>query len=227
MREPLNIEELFYVLGNPTRRLLLKLLSMGPHYPFQLARLLNVSQKVIMDHLRILEEKGLVVKVGSEKSSIGPERTYYAVNNFFVMNFSLGPSLYELKVMEVRKSERRKGAVLGEVGGVASEVKELAKRLKEVNSEIKKLDEKMLKLLNIKQELSFRISELIDLLELSYPEKAILLSLVNKGCASLEDLSEELDMREKYVKEFLNHLRSLKLVEEDVENPGLYMVALP
>lgn len=221
MREPLDVEDLFYILGNPTRRLLLKLLSMGPHYPFQLARLLNISQKAVMDHLRVLEERGLVVKIGCEKSTIGPERTYYGINSFLMVDFSVAPSLYELKVVESRREEEEVEAFTGAFEELASKLKDLVRELEEVEKKLRDLEMQRVKVINVKQRIRIKISELINLLNLDYFERIILNLLIMKGGARLDEISEELDLREKTVGKYLERLKELNLVEEQ---NGVYRV---
>lgn len=221
MREPVNVEEIFYVLSNPTRRLLLKLLSICPHYPFQLARLLNISQKAVMDHLKVLEEKGLVVKLGCEKSNIGPERTYYGINSFLLVDFSVAPSLYELKILEAKREKESVEPVFGALEELTFKLKELVKELEEINSKLRDLERERVKLLNAKQKVNIKISELINQLGLDYLERLVLSLLVMKGKAHLEEISEELDLRERVVESCLKRLKERNLVEE---RNGVYSI---
>jgi len=221
LRKPIEVEDLFYILGNPTRRLLLKFLSMGPHYPFQLARLLNISQKAVMDHLKVLEERGLVVKLGCEKSSAGPERTYYGLNSFLIVDFSVAPSLYELKIVEAKREERKSEATSSVLEELTSKLRSLVKELGDVEKELKELERRRVEALDAKQRISVRISELINLLDLDYIEKLILSLLVIKGGARLEEISEELDLREKHVEKCLERLKERGLIEEQ---NGFYSV---
>ena len=48
------------VLGNHNRRAILALLSQRPCYVSEMSELLNVGPKAVIDHLRMLEEAGLV-----------------------------------------------------------------------------------------------------------------------------------------------------------------------
>ncbi len=219
MREPLDVEDLFYILGNPTRRLLLRLLSMGPNYPFRLARLLNISQKAIMDHLKVLEERGLVIKLGCEKSSIGPERTYYAINSFLMVDFSVAPSLYELKVVEAKREKEEESITVVGFEELKEKLRSLVGELRKVEDELKEIERRKVNVLDAKQKISVKISELLNLIDLSYQERIILTLLLMKGGASLEEISDELDIREKYVKKCLERLKTLNLIEE---NNGVY-----
>ena len=50
------VNELFYLLENPTRRRILELLSREGHYPLQLSKEMSVTQQAVVKHLNILEE---------------------------------------------------------------------------------------------------------------------------------------------------------------------------
>ena len=65
------VDELFYLLENPTRRRILQLLSVERLYPLQLSKEIDVTQQAVVKHLRILENHGLV-KSRDEPSRRGP-----------------------------------------------------------------------------------------------------------------------------------------------------------
>ena len=48
------VDELFYLLENPTRRRILQLLSVERLYPLQLSKEIDVTQQAVVKHLRIL-----------------------------------------------------------------------------------------------------------------------------------------------------------------------------
>ena len=52
---PQNADDWLTVLGNKTRREILRLLSQEAHYPFQIAKNLLVSQQTVERHLKVLE----------------------------------------------------------------------------------------------------------------------------------------------------------------------------
>jgi DNA-binding transcriptional ArsR family regulator len=65
-RSKINIDRLFYALGDPTRRAILDKLCERPHSVSGLAAPLNISLTAVVQHLQVLEESGLVhtAKVG-------------------------------------------------------------------------------------------------------------------------------------------------------------------
>ncbi len=56
-------DEIFRALAHPTRRAMLKRLSLGPVSPSSLARPFNMSIQAVLQHLELLEGAGLVFSV--------------------------------------------------------------------------------------------------------------------------------------------------------------------
>ena len=94
------VDELFYLLENPTRRRILKLLSVERLYPLkmhkQLSREIDVTQQAIVKHLKILEEHGLV-ESQDEPSNRGPNRRVYTASREISLHIDVGPSTYKQK----------------------------------------------------------------------------------------------------------------------------------
>jgi DNA-binding transcriptional ArsR family regulator len=59
-REPVDIDRVFYALGDPTRRAIVVMLSTRPHSVSKLAEPLNITLTAVAQHLQVLEEAGLV-----------------------------------------------------------------------------------------------------------------------------------------------------------------------
>jgi DNA-binding transcriptional ArsR family regulator len=55
-----NIDRVFHALGDPTRRAILDKLSEGPLPASRLAAPLDITLTAVVQHLRVLEESGLV-----------------------------------------------------------------------------------------------------------------------------------------------------------------------
>ena len=90
------VDELFYLLENPTRRRILKLLSVERLYPLQLSKEIDVTQQAVVKHLRILEDHGLV-KSRDEPSRRGPNRRVYKASRDVSLHIDIGPSTYKQK----------------------------------------------------------------------------------------------------------------------------------
>jgi len=59
-RPEVNIDLVFHALGDPTRRAILDKLSAGPLSVSRLAAPLDITLTAVVQHLRVLEESGLV-----------------------------------------------------------------------------------------------------------------------------------------------------------------------
>lgn len=56
----IKIDRVFHALGDPTRREIVEMLSVGPYSVSGLAAPLDISLTAVVQHLQILEEAGLV-----------------------------------------------------------------------------------------------------------------------------------------------------------------------
>ena len=59
-RPEVEIDRVFHALGDPTRRAILDRLSKGPLSVSRLATPLDITVTAVVQHLRVLEESGLV-----------------------------------------------------------------------------------------------------------------------------------------------------------------------
>ncbi len=101
-----DIDEIFSLLENPTRRRILRLLSLETHYPLQLAHELGISQQAIGKHIRILEDHGFI-RSHEEPSDIGgPPRKVYAPTHRFSIRVDMGPGLFQTVYLERMQMEK-------------------------------------------------------------------------------------------------------------------------
>ena len=75
-----NIDVLLDVLGNETRRRILRFLADEPRYFIQLSKDLGVSQQAVLKHLEILEKFGFVTSFEKESEFAAPNRKYFELN---------------------------------------------------------------------------------------------------------------------------------------------------
>ena len=88
------VNDLFYLLENPTRRRILELLSREGHYPLQLSKEMSVTQQAVVKHLNILEEHGLV-NSETEPSNRGPSRRVYYSTRSISLHVDVSPSTFK------------------------------------------------------------------------------------------------------------------------------------
>ena len=160
------------ILENGTRRSILERLVREPHYPLQLAELLDVSQQAVMKHLKVLEKAGFVTseKVPSEKG--GPPKRIFAVTQSFSLRLDLGPDMF--------RAEHRKlppGGPTRLSSRLPSEAMPLADRigtrrrlpmaealgmLSDLNDELDRLDAQRDALIALHQQIKHKASRAVD-----------------------------------------------------------------
>ena len=92
------------LLQNDVRRGIQRLVR-EPHYPMQLADLLNVSQPAINKHLKKLE-RGLVTKEKVPSDKGGPPKRIYSVTQAVSVRIDLGPDLFRIEQRDLPKAVR-------------------------------------------------------------------------------------------------------------------------
>ena len=60
MLDPKSLDRIFHALGDPTRRVIVEMLSERPHSVSGLAEPLGITLTAVMQHLQVLEESCLV-----------------------------------------------------------------------------------------------------------------------------------------------------------------------
>jgi predicted transcriptional regulator len=83
-------EQVLEVIGNETRRKILKVLSEGPHYILEISKKLNVTQPAILKHLALLEQVGLVESF-TRASRFGAPRKYYKICDSVKLEVVINP----------------------------------------------------------------------------------------------------------------------------------------
>ena len=91
--EQIDLDTLLAIIGNPTRRSILRKLVKEDHYPLQLSKELSISQQAIMKHLKVLEEAELVKSV-FRKSDSGPPRKFYVATQSLTIVIDMSPEQF-------------------------------------------------------------------------------------------------------------------------------------
>ena len=128
------------VLGNETRRRILLLLTKRPYFISELSKELNVGQKAVLEHLRILEGAGLI-EGRVEKIPRGRPRKYYQIKRgirleVLLTPHSFGTEMYEPKVPRITKEYEEVKQLIKSRGPAEIKVKELADFLNEIEERI-------------------------------------------------------------------------------------------
>ncbi len=93
---PADAEALLDLLGCATRRRMLELLSERPRFVSEIAELLDVGRKAVIDHLSSLEDAGLVVST-ERPIKKGRPRKYYEIEDAGFFKFTISPMNVEFR----------------------------------------------------------------------------------------------------------------------------------
>ena len=93
-------ETLLDLLGSPTRRRLLELLSERPHFVTEMSDLLEVGRKAVIDHLSALEDAGMVDST-DQAVKRGRPRKYYSISDSSFLRCCISSRHLELRVVSV------------------------------------------------------------------------------------------------------------------------------
>ncbi|MFB6095457.1 MAG: ArsR/SmtB family transcription factor [Halodesulfurarchaeum sp.] len=121
------------LLGNENRRRILRLLARKPSYVTEISEYIEVSPKAVIDHLRRLEEAGLVESHTDEK-----RRKYFHISQNLRLEVQLSPFEYGAKSAYPASADLDLGRcshlrITTNFDG-ASEIAELAARLEELRA---------------------------------------------------------------------------------------------
>jgi len=194
MAEP----DIFYILGNRVRRDLLSHLTCTECYFSFLSSKVSVSSTAVAKHLKIMEREGILKSYEREGPFIGPARKYYDINIAKTYVVTITPNIFWYR-----------GIDLGE-----EPVREIHVRLPE--KEPKKLEEMILTFLTLSKELEktlkalqaieSRRDRLMAMIKDTYLKEigdmtqlAILHYVLLNGSATVEELSDRLNLKEREV----------------------------
>jgi predicted transcriptional regulator len=176
------------LVQNDVRRRILARLVREPHYPMQLAELLEVSQPAINKHLKELEAGGLVTKeqVPSEKG--GPPRRVYSVTEAVSVRIDLGPDLFSVERRALPKGgPMRLSANLPEDAKPVAEAVSGRKKiavgeglgyLRSLSASLADLDRQRDAIIALHQQIRGRISAAVDADFEDYDDRALLHHLI-------------------------------------------------
>ena len=236
-------DEALDILENNARRQILKRLVKEPHYPLQLAELLDISQQAVVKHLRVLEGAGLVdsQKVPSEKG--GPPKKMYTVNQSFSLHLDLGPNLFRAEYRKMpsggamRLSSRLPRDLSNVVEKIGTRRKlpmvEAMSMLSEMDFALERIDEQRDAIIALHQQVMQKVAPEIDDSSESYEERQLAHAMLNQPRRPLDlDLFSQglriqsmhaehmMDgLRERLLRDFANHSGNLVAAREGTPLP--------
>lgn len=210
-------EQLLDILGNETRRMILALLAEKPRYTTEIASLLNIGQKAINDHLRIMEEYG-VIELYVEKQLRGSPRKYFKVNERFRLEFTLTPGFFKVYILDPDVDMKTLMDHFPEFRELQSRVENIErirriehyrKVCKDLGDELGQLTQAKMYMESLLAKVRWQAMKMIDALDLDPLEKKILFEVVASGGAvSTSEIAGKCKITEEET------LRMLKSMEE-------------
>jgi ArsR family transcriptional regulator len=148
----MDLEEILDVMGCKTRRDILDFLRDEPRFVSQISRELEVGQKAIIEHLRAMEEVGLLNST-FQKINRGRPRKYYGISRNIEFQIFISQGILRVKVpghqfQELQRLEERSRMgeevelelenLIEEYDKATAHAKELLKKINERKNALKK-----------------------------------------------------------------------------------------
>ena len=220
--------DLFEIVGNEARRKILRLLVLEPHYVSQLSKLLNKSQPAILKHMKILEDKGIVIrnKEPASESTKGPERHFFSINKSFTIMYSLSPHNVRENVWNTDTDEFSDEESLENVKQKVDKEEAISKKVSIINHEIETINLEMIDLEKQYIELERKRNNLLkitnSIIENSdtlqrkemYEARQLLRKHVCESRTCVQEISNLLNKKEKEIEAALKSLRDGKFIEQ-------------
>ena len=207
------------LLGNENRRRILQLLSRKPCYVTEISDHLGVSPKAVIDHLRKLEEAGLI-----ESRTDGTRRKYFHIAENLRLEVTLAPYGFGMKSaypaspnldlssckylsLEISRTGRRPRA--NGAGGTVEEDPDPGE-IEELTSELAEFEDMARELSLAQRWVQGRTSDVLDRLASVMDDggylDAEILAAVAGGATDAEEISRDLEVPPPVVTERLRRL---------------------
>jgi ArsR family transcriptional regulator len=213
--------EFLDLLGNANRRRILRLLAQKPCYVTEISEFLGVSPKAVIDHLRKLEEAGLV-----ESRTDDRRRKYFSIARHVRLEVTVSP--YEFGTKSAYPASSRLDITTCRRLSIEVESEAERRELQE-STDLTSLAERLHEFETLERELSMaqrwaqgRITDLRDRLESTIESQnsrliADVLVALADGGADTDSLAQETGAPPELVEDVLAELVEQGVVERDGE----------
>jgi len=228
-----DFETVVEVLGNPIRRQIIRKLSEGPDYALRLSNELNIHQQLAAKHLKVIRNADLVDMV-RQKSDRGADQKLFTLNKFYSLQIDFSPSLYNERLISFNNPDRWMLAdnymehlenqvqdLTEEESGV-DKINPLSQVIKDIDDELESMEKRRARLLYIRNLAMNASGQAMD--ELDREKRQVLHYILDKGQASVELLSRQLQLREETIRNIVGDLEKEDLVKRIGNN--VYLVEL-
>ena len=216
------VNELFYLLENPTRRRILELLSRERHNRLQLSKELTVTQQAVVKHLNILEEHGLV-NSDIEPSNRGPSRKVYYSTRTISLHVDVGPSTFKEQVhsssekdeiLELPKHRHMREAIDSSRKMDLSQRADLLDRVsKDIENSLKDTEKERKSLIHLTNLVNQELYKITIESKCSYDERRLLYFSIQNPNFTIEKAAAFLGMTESEVRTLFDTLHRKSLIK--------------
>ncbi|MDD5960541.1 ArsR/SmtB family transcription factor [Methanobrevibacter wolinii] len=106
LNHDIDMDEILDIMGSRTRREIINLLREEPMFVSEISKELNIGQKAVIQHLRAMEEAGLL-KSSYKKIIRGRPRKYYDLPNDVTVNIIISQNVFDVNVSEDRLNQKQ------------------------------------------------------------------------------------------------------------------------
>ncbi|HNV94402.1 MAG: Bacterial regulatory protein, arsR family [Euryarchaeota archaeon ADurb.Bin023] len=208
-------EEIFDILGNQTRRMILEMLATSPCYTTEIAERLEVGQKAINEHLKIMQDLGLI-DLFILKQKRGSPRKYFKIKDNIRMELFVAPRVFDasIKTEEIdldsifeRYPEYKKFYDDIKFDSDIRIISRSKENLDYLKNELIEIDNAKAFIERSISELKEKILTTIEDLNLGEKEKKILIEIVLKELYSPQSISESLNLK---LDEVIDSIKTLR-----------------
>ncbi len=207
-----NIDLIFHVLGNKSRRDILALLANEPLYFNQVSKQIGIGQQAMLRHMQALADTGFVSTYDKKSTFGAPDRKYYRLNSSFNLSISLSEDEFSIDYNEKNMSDGKSDKLFGKRFKQISNDPSLAldslrADLSEMDEEIQNLQSKINDLKSIRQVILQKIHQIGDE-NFEEMERKIIYNMMRNSPSSLTELSQMINENKSEVKIALNNLQN-------------------
>ena len=198
----MDLDILLSMVENPTRRKILESLVKEPHYPLQLSKELGISQQAVMKNLNMLEKTGMVVSY-QVSSSMGPMRTVYEPSSEFTLVIDMRNGMFSARMIEPSAEDE------GGFENVKMEsLKKTRQDISEIDKKIEELNKERSKLIREREKVIGTAMATTNDAGCGYAHRSLMYEILNEPDRSMEQLSEDLNVRPDVVKDLINDIEN-------------------
>jgi len=209
------IEEIFDILGNHTRRMILEMLATSPCYTTEIAERLEIGQKAINEHLKIMQDLGLI-DLFILKQKRGSPRKYFKIKDNIRMELFVAPRVFDASFKTEEIDMESIFERYPEYKSFYEEIKfdseiRIIGRLKEnldyLKNELVEIDNAKAFIERSISEVKETILKTIEGLNLREKEKKVLIEIILKESYSPQGIADSLNLKLEEVVDSIKILR--------------------